>query len=207
MYGESLFQIEHLREESPVFPETLYAITKHAAERMCGRLRELWQIDVACVRLGTVIGPWERNTGARDRFGTHTQLACLAVRGETALLTPREVRRDWVYAKDAAAGIIALLRAASPRHLSYNLSSGREWDAPVWEWCKALKSAFSRFDFRAAVDGESPNIWYTDKDRYLMDTSRIARDIGFSPRYMRDKAYEDFIDWIRRHPDFYTQTV
>src|SRR3954468_20803302 len=61
-----------------------------------------WSVDAVCVRLGTVIGPWERDTGARDNFGTHSQLARLAVRGEAAILTAREVQRDWVYAKDVA---------------------------------------------------------------------------------------------------------
>ncbi len=204
VYGESLFRLTRLNEESPVFPQTMYAITKHAAERICGRLRELWQIDVACVRLGTVVGPWERNTGARDNYGTHTQLASLAVHGKTAVLTPREVRRDWVYAKDVAAGIIALLEASSPRHLTYNLSSGVEWEIPVVKWCEMLKAEFAGFGYRIAAAGEEPNVWYTDKDRHILDTGRIAKDLGYAPQYLRDAAYADFIDWIGRNRDFYT---
>ena len=205
VYGESLFRLARLQEESPVFPQTLYAITKHAAERICGRLRELWQIDVACVRLGTVIGPWERNTGARDNYGTHTQLARLAVHGETAVLTPHEVRRDWVYAKDVAAGLITLLEAGAPPHLTYNLSSGIEWETPVLRWCEMLKTAFAGFGYHVAAAGENPNVWYTDKDRGIMDTGRIAQDLGYAPQYLRDAAYTDFIDWIRRNQDFYTR--
>lgn len=205
VYGESLFRLARLDEESPVFPETMYAITKHAAERMCRRLRELWQIDVACVRLGTVIGPWERNTGVRDNYGTHTQLAGLAVRGEAAVLTPHEVRRDWVYARDVAAGIIALLEAKAPQHLTYNLSSGVEWETPIRKWCEALNGAFTGFGYHVAAAGESPNVWYTDKDRCIMDTGRITRDLGYAPRFLRDAAYADFSDWIARNPDFYTR--
>ncbi|MGZ5141898.1 MAG: NAD-dependent epimerase/dehydratase family protein, partial [Burkholderiales bacterium] len=73
-YGESLYRLPRLYEETASVPTSLYSITKHAAERMCMRLRELWSIDVVCVRLGTVIGPWERDTGVRDNFGTHSQL-------------------------------------------------------------------------------------------------------------------------------------
>ena len=203
LYGEALFRSKSVHEESPVFPETLYAISKHAAERICGRLRELWQIDVACVRLGTIIGPWERNTGARDRYGTHSQLVDLAVRGETAILTPCEIRRDWLYAKDAAAGIIALLEAKSPRHLTYNLSSGVEWETPVLKWCEALAAAFAEFHYHVAAAGETPNISYTDRDRCLMDTGRIAHDLGYTPQYLRDASYADFIEWIGRNRDFY----
>ena len=99
-----------------------------------------------------------------------------------------------------------MLDAASPQHLTYNLSSGAEWETPVIEWCKALKAAFSGFDFHVASAGESPNISYTDKDRYIMDTGRITRDLGYVPHYLRDAAYADFIDWIRRNRDFYVKS-
>jgi nucleoside-diphosphate-sugar epimerase len=203
VYGESLFRLPRLYEESACGPQTLYAITKFAAERMCIRLRDLWQLDIRCVRLGTVIGPWERNTGARDNYGTHTQLAGLAVRDKHALLTPREVRRDWIYAKDVAAGVVALLEAAVPHHTVYNLSSGVEWETPIGCWCAALKRAFPSFDYRVATADETPNIWYTDKDRSIMDTGRITNDLGYRPQYVRDAAYADFIDWIARNKDFY----
>ena len=204
LYGESLFRIPNLDEESPAFPQTMYAITKHAAERMCGRLRELWQMDIACVRLGTVIGPWERDTGMRDNYGTHTQLAGLAVRSEIAVMPLQELRRDWVYAKDVVAGLMALLDATQPQHLTYNLSSGVAWETPVAAWCAALKAAFPRFDYHAAAAGEQPNVWYTDKDRHFMNTGRIESDLGFRPRYLRDAAYADFIEWIERNKDFYS---
>ncbi|MEK6591637.1 MAG: NAD(P)-dependent oxidoreductase, partial [Pseudomonadota bacterium] len=63
VYGESLYKLPRVDEESPALPLTIYAATKFAAERTCLRLAELWQLDVVCARLGTVIGPWERDTG------------------------------------------------------------------------------------------------------------------------------------------------
>lgn len=202
VYGESLYRLTRLYEESPVLPLTLYAITKFAAERICARMKELWQTDVVCARLGTVIGPWERDTGVRDSYGTHTQLAALAVAGKTAVLTQREVRRDWVYSRDVAAGLIALLDARAPRHPVYNLSSGMEWEGAICGWCEALKKAYPDFHYRTAVDGEQPNIWYTDQDRYLMDIGRIVHDIGFVPRFGPREAYADYLEWLKRIPDF-----
>jgi nucleoside-diphosphate-sugar epimerase len=43
------------------------------------------------------------------------------------------------------------------------------------------------------------------KDRYIMDTGRIADDLGYAPQFLRDAAYADFIDWIGRNQDFYTR--
>jgi nucleoside-diphosphate-sugar epimerase len=203
VYGESLYRLGRLYEETPVLPLTLYAITKFAAERVCGRIGELWQTDVVCARLGTVIGPWERGTGVRDSYGTHTQLAALAVAGKTAVLTQREVRRDWIYSRDVAAGLMALLDARHPRHRVYNLSSGAEWVEPIRCWCEALQSAYPEFHYREAAEGEPPNIWYTDKDRHLMDVGRIAQDIGFTPRFGMQEAYAHFLEWLKATPDFW----
>ena len=77
------------------------------------------------VRLGTVVGLWERDTGVRDNFGTHSQLAAMAVTAQTAVLPAREIQRDWVYSRDVANAIAALLHAATLNHTLYNVSSGQ----------------------------------------------------------------------------------
>ena len=199
VYGESLYRLQRLYEDSsPVTPVSLYGITKFAAERMCVRLRELWQFDVVCARLGTLVGPWERATGVRDNFGTHSQLARLAVRGETALLPQHAVRRDWVYSRDVAAGLIMLLDAGSPRHAVYNLSAGGDW-GNVEEWCARLKSVHPRFEYRTAANDERPNIGYTDRDRCALDIGRMAGEFAFQPRSTA-AAFDDYLDWMRRTP-------
>lgn len=201
VYGESLYRLARLYEESPAVPVTLYGITKFAAERLCLRMQALWEVDVVCARLGTVVGPWERDTGVRDSYGTHTQLAGLALSGGAAVLTPREVRRDWVYSRDVAAGLIALMEAPRLRHRLYNLSAGVEWNHPIRTWCERLRSVYPDFDFRVADPGETANIWYTDQDRCPMDIGRISQDIGFVPRYTMDTAYSDFLEWLERTPE------
>ena len=201
-YGESLYRLPRLYEDSPSTPTTLYSITKHAAERLCLRLKELWKLDLACVRLGTVIGPWERDTGARDNFGTHTQLAAMAVAGKTAVLTSREIQRDWVYGVDVARALAALLHAPVLRHTLYNVSSGVLWERPVERWCAALKRAFPKFEYRAASAEEQANIWYTDRDRGIMDVGRLALDAGYTPQYPMDAAYAAYLEWIEKTPEF-----
>jgi nucleoside-diphosphate-sugar epimerase len=201
-YGESLYRLPRLYESTPSIPTTLYSITKHAAERMCMRLQALWAMDVACVRLGTVIGPWERDTGARDNFGTHSQLAAMAVAGKRAVLTSREIQRDWVYSRDVARALAGLLLAPSLAHALYNVSSGVAWHEPIARWCDALARAFPRFSFTTASANEEANIWYTDRDRGLMDVGRLAQEIGFEATSM-DQTYAEYIEWIVRTPRFY----
>ena len=202
-YGESLYRMPRLYEETPSVPTTLYSITKHAAERTCLRLRELWDLPVICVRLGTVIGPWERDTGVRDNFGTHSQLAAMALAGRTAVLTPREIQRDWVYSRDVAEAVTALLAAPTLGHATYNVSSGVVWHEAIERWCEALARAFPKFSFHKASAAERASIWYTDRDRGIMDVGRLVQDTGFKPSYLPSKAYEHYLGWIARTPEFW----
>ena len=201
-YGDSLYRYSRLYEETPSTPTTLYSITKHAAERTCLRLRELWQLDLVCVRLGTVIGPWERDTGARDNFGTHTQLARLALAGSAAVLTQREIRRDWVYARDVSRALVELVRAPHLGHVLYNVSSGTQWRDPVLNWCRALQHAYPNFRYRTAGADDTPNIWYTDRDRGIMDIGRLEH-AGVRMRYQMPEAYADYLAWLNRTPHFF----
>jgi nucleoside-diphosphate-sugar epimerase len=202
VYGESLYRLQRLYEDStPVTPVSLYGITKFAAERMCVRLRDLWTFDIVCARLGTLVGPWERATGVRDNFGTHSQLARCALQGETAVLPPHAVRRDWVYSRDVAAGLLLLLDAKATRHAVYNLSAGGDW-GQIDEWCARLKAAYPRFEWRAAAAGETPNIGYTDRDRCPLDIGRMAGELGLHPRSAA-AAFADYLDWMRRTPEFF----
>jgi UDP-glucose 4-epimerase len=201
-YGESLYRLPRLYEETPSAPTTLYSITKHAAERMCLRMRELWKIDLACVRLGTVIGPWERDTGARDNYGTHNQLAGRALAGRTAILPREAVQRDWVYAPDVAAALSLLVHAPTLAHTLYNVSSGVAWSDPIPRWCEDLAHKYPRFEYRAESPEEAANIWYTDVNRGLMDIGRLVAETGFEPRSM-EAAYTAYLDWIEATPEFF----
>src|SRR3954471_21505220 len=200
VYGESLYRLKRLYEDSsPVSPVSLYGITKFAAERMCVRLRDLWSFDVVCARLGTLVGPWERATGVRDNFGTHSQLARRALRGEVALLPAHAVRRDWVYSRDVAAGLILLLDAQSTRHAVYNLSAGGEWGS-IDEWCARLKGAYPRFSCRTAAKDEHSDIGYTDGDRCPLDIGRMLSEFGFKPRTTA-QGFDQCLEWLRQMPD------
>ena len=199
VYGESLYRLQRIYEDSsPVSPVSLYGITKFAAERMCVRLRELWPFDVVCARLGTLVGPWERATGVRDNFGTHSQLARRALRGETALLPRHAVRREWIYSRDVAAGLVLLLDAQSTRHAVYNLSAGGEWGS-VDEWCARLKSAYPQFNCSTVANDQQPNLGYTDADRCPLDIGRMVSEFGFEPR-STTQGFDQYLEWMQRYP-------
>ena len=203
-YGKTHEDRAPLREEiSPSRPEEVYGITKFAAEQIALRLGALWEIPVISVRLGSVCGPWEFDTGARDMLSPQLQAAQLAVRGQTAILPATEAWRDWIYSRDVASGLTAVLEAPAPHHNLYHLSSGVDWRGSFAHWCEVLKNAYPRYSWRIAVEGERPNVSFVlERDRAPMQIERMVQDIGFKPRFGPGAAYDDYIGWIKQHENF-----
>ena len=205
-YGETRYRMP-VSETSASVPDTLYAITKFAAERMCLQLGKLWEVDVVCARLGSSMGPWERATGVRDFLGTHTQLALCAAAGKQAILPRKTTSVDWIYSRDTAAGLIMLLEAPALSDRMYNLSSGWDWTGSLIAWCSQLKKVYGSYDYRIADSSHPPTISNIDtRNRYPMDVTLIKQALNFKPR-QPEAARADFLDWIVRTPDFWKLNV
>jgi nucleoside-diphosphate-sugar epimerase len=195
VYGHNAFQAPQLDEQDTLpVPDSLYAITKYAAERASLRYRALWGLDVRAARVGTAFGPWERDTGVRDTLSPPLQAARLALAGREAVL-PRAGRRDWAYSRDVAAALVALMDADRPAHPVYNVGPGREWT--VAAWCEKLAAAYPAFSFRLARDGETPNVdYYLPRDRAPFAIRRLVEDLGYQPRFGLEEAFQDYAAWL-----------
>lgn len=203
-YGKTHDDGGVLREDlSPPRPDDVNGITKFAGEQIALRLGALWNLPVVCVRVGTVCGPWEFDTGVRDQLSVQVQLAKMAVRGEPALVPAGESWRDWIYSRDVAAGLVAVLKARAPGHNMYQLSAGCHWHGSLIDWCETLRKAFPRFSWRIVGSGEQPNVTFPGgRNRAPMDIARIVEDIGFKPRFGSREAYDDYIEWVQSHLEF-----
>jgi UDP-glucuronate 4-epimerase len=195
VYGASGNGRESLHEErTPLRPEGLYGISKQAAEAAALRFAGLAGLDLVVGRLGTCFGPWEADSGVRDTPSAPLQVLRLARRGEPVVL-PRAGQRDWLYARDAAAAIAALLDQPQHRHPVYNLAAGFVWS--VADWCEEVARRHPGFRWRLAAPGEAANVdYYADYDRASMDAQRLRADTRFTPRYGLPEAAQDFHDWL-----------
>lgn len=200
-YGKTHDEGVRLHEErSPSRPADIYGISKFAAEQVALRLGELWALDVICIRLGSVLGPWEGDTGVRDMLSPYFQVAMRALRGETAILPAKMVWRDWIYSRDAADGIVRALCAVAPSHRLYHLASGLDWQGTFAGWCSMLQDKYPAFSWRLAAEGDQPNVSFVlPRDRAPMDVSRIMQDLGFRPRFGPVEAHQDYGQWIVDH--------
>lgn len=188
--------------DTPLRPEGLYGISKQAAEAAAARLAMLHGIDLRIGRLGTCFGPWEAATGARDTLSAPWQVLHHARQGRAVRL-PRDSRRDWLYVRDAATALAALLDAPALPTPVHHLSAGFEWS--LGQWCDRVADWYPGFEWR--IDGASGDAGaatddavlvdcYGPRDRASLSIRRLCADTGFVPRFDLPRAAADFHAWL-----------
>ena len=196
VYGASGRDADLLREgETPLRPEGLYGISKQAGEATALRLADLHGLDLVVGRLGTCFGPWEYATAVRDTPSAPLQVMLRAARGQKVHL-PRPHPRDFLYARDGAAALLALLDAPKPPHRIYNLAAGFLWT--LEDFCRALAARRPGFAWDWGA-GEDAVALYAPYDRAPMDCARLCTETSFIPRYDLAAALEDYLGWFADH--------
>ena len=198
LYGAAGVGVDHpLDEEAdrPV-PQTMYGITKYAAERTCLRLAELWNMDVRVGRLGTVFGRWEHATSARTVISPPTQIAALARRGQDAVFFKLGAT-DYIYAADLASALLAVMDAQAPAHRLYHLSAGVAWSLP--EWCALLQQRFPKFRWRESTQQAECNVMPLTRITRTRFSNRRLEELGWRARFTLAQARDDFLDWMDKH--------
>ena len=194
VYGAGAHTQTELVEDRDVpQPESLYAITKYAAERAALRHRALHGLDVVVARLGVVFGGWEYDTGVRGTLSPPLLLARLARAGQAARLRAG-LPDDWLYARDAADALVALADARRLRHARYQVGTGRRWSPRAW--CDLLRDAYPEFDYAVVSQAEEANVGgQSASARPPFSVERLAQDTGFSARFDDVRAFFDWMSW------------
>jgi nucleoside-diphosphate-sugar epimerase len=202
VFGAAGMKVDHPLDEErdrPV-PESLYGITKYAAERAVLRLGTLWNLDVLAGRLAVVFGRWEYATGVRDTLAAPTVIARMARQGAEAVF-PALGKTDYIYGPDVAAALIALLDAGKPAYRLYHLGTGAPWSLP--QWCTALEKRHPGFRWRESTSADECNVSVLPSvGRTPFSNRRLAQDLGYAPRYDLAAAAADFTSWLGEHHEF-----
>ena len=186
---------------APADPNSIYGTTKFASERITRRLAELSALDFFSVRLSSIYGPWEVDSGARDTLSPLMQAALLARRGENAIL-PRREARDWTYSRHIAAALAALMATARRPHDLYHITSGALISTS--DFCAHLAQVYPDFSFRLAAPGETATInLHGDFDRPPMAGDRLADTLGWRPPADSAADFADFTQWMGDYSDFW----
>lgn len=176
-------------------PVAAYGISKLAAEQFV-LSRRASGLQAGVLRIGSVFGPHERGTGVRDTLSAPYQVTRAARKGQAVRL-PRAGRRDWIYARDVAAAVVAAIRLDALPDPPVNIAGLEEWS--VADWCESL-ARHVPFDWR--IDPADPTIDYHGRDdRPPLATRRMQELLGFRPTYTRERACEDYLGWLEENEE------
>ncbi len=189
--GEGRFDA---RVDAPA-PAALYGMTKLAAEQIAARLAVVYGLCLPIVRLSAVYGPFERDSGVREILSAQAQVVALARRGEEVRLS-RPGFGGWLYSRDAAAALVALIDKKFPEPPPVFDLGGQEVFS-VLDFCQALATRLPGWTYR--IDEDNPNIRFQlPADRRPSDFIRLQAATGFKPRFDLATAVPDYLDWLEK---------
>ncbi len=195
VYGDA-DEASPLTEAVPETGTGLYAVTKHAAERLCQRYAELHRLETVSVRVGWVYGPMERPlAGSRERMSLVYDCVHAALAGREVCLGELSAVRDWIYVGDLARAVATLLAMESPRHHLYNIAGPRGYTH------RELLETLSRIvpvSYRAADHEHPPNVdeALTRKRRGPLSIDRLLVDTPYRPEINLETGLRRYVDWL-----------
>ena len=193
VYGANALVHDELSEaHTAPLPESLYAVTKYAAEGIARRYGAIFDMRVIAARLSAVFGRWEHDTGLRDTLSPPYLLTRMALAGDTAVLAD-EGNRDWIYGPDVAAGILALLDAREPGHDLYNVGTGRTWS--LRQWCEKLAARYPAFSYSIGTGPDADSMLDPGR-RSPLSVKRISGDTAYNPRFGFEDSFDDYMEWM-----------
>jgi nucleoside-diphosphate-sugar epimerase len=176
---------EPVREEDAGKPVSYYGVTKYT-----GELIGLWYarkglIDFRALRPTVVFGP--------GRFrGPSAEYSSLilekGLRGEKIIVRNPEDRVNYLYVRDTVNALIALLEAEKAPSRVYNAGG---FVSKVIDFVELVKKYIPTLDYEVQP---APAVRYPA----IVDDSRARRELGWSPKYVYDKAIEDYIETYRK---------
>jgi UDP-glucose 4-epimerase len=98
------------------------------------------------------------------------------------------------YVKDCAAAIQLLQMADKLTQRIFNISS--EGPMKYGEFVEAVKKVVPS----AQIDlppGRGPR----NRPNAYLDITRLKQEVGYRPQYTIERAVEEYIDWLRNHPE------
>lgn len=171
-----------VEDETRMAPATLYGACKHAAGLMTQALAAQAGISAAWARLFFLFGPHEHP----DRLVSSVVRALVS--GQVAECSDGAQVRDFLYVKDVASALVAVLESDATG--AVNVASGRPLS--VKDLVERIGELAGRPDLLRL--GARPR---DTVPRLTAANNRLTRQVGWTPRYDLDAALGETVEWWR----------
>lgn len=182
-------------EDHPKAPPTVYASTKLACEYIGNGYAGLFGFEFISVRFAAVYGPAFSPGGGISRVLHDALLGALRT-GKAAVRRRWQGGQELVYARDAAAGLVAAGFAQGLQHRAFNIGSGQlttveDVAAAVAEYTGATVEIVEPRGLAESLPRSRTGAVY--------DPTRAQTELGYTPAYDLRRGVREMAAWFREH--------
>ncbi len=188
VYGDlALDSTDSFNEESPYRPRTPYNASKAGSDHVVRSYGETFELPITITNCCNNYGPFQFPEKVIPVFTTR------ALNGESLpLYASTENRREWLHVADHCRAVEAVLQRGVVGE-TYHVGSGME--ASIAEIADAVLAATGRPESLKQIVPDRPG----HDRRYLLDSSKIRRELGWEATVDFHSGIADTIDWYRRN--------
>jgi dTDP-glucose 4,6-dehydratase len=192
VYGTA--QTIPITEEHPLEPQSPYAASKVAADKLMDSFRHSFGLPVTIVRPFNTYGPFQ---SARAVVPT---IVTQALVGSVVRLGALHPRRDLTFVRDTAAGFIAA--AQSDKAIGRTLQLGTGRSVAIGELAEAIGELLGR---ELIIEQDVDRIRPVDSEvEHLISSPALARSLtGWEPVVPLREGLQETIEWIKDNLDRY----
>jgi len=192
VYGDlPLDSTERFTEESPYRPRTPYNASKAGADMAVRAYHETFGLPTTISNCSNNYGPYQFPEKLIPFF-----IIRLMNSQQMPLYTSSQNRREWLHVLDHCRAIDVILKEGRVGE-TYNIGSGLELD---------VEAIADRLLREFGLD-ESYKTYVPDRPghdrRYLLDSSKIRRDLGWEPKVDFDSGFSETVRWYRNNPGWW----
>jgi dTDP-glucose 4,6-dehydratase len=192
VYGDlALDSDEVFTEESPYLPRTPYNASKAAADMAVRAYYETFGLPVTISNCSNNYGPYQFPEKLIPYFTIRL------MEGQVMpLYKSSRNRREWLHVLDHCRAIDLILKKGRLGQ-TYNIGSG--YEADVETIADLLLDIFSLDDSYKTYVEDRPG----HDRRYLLDSTKIRRELGWQPQIEFEQGFRDTINWYCDNPTWW----
>jgi dTDP-glucose 4,6-dehydratase len=192
VYGDlPLDTDEVFTETSPYRPRTPYNASKAGADHAVRAYHETYGLPVTITNCANNYGPYQFPEKVIPVFVTS------ALGNEPLqMYASTENRREWIHALDHCAAIDAVLERGRVGE-TYHVGTGVE--KSIEQIADAVLSELGKPSDLKTIIPDRPG----HDRRYVLDWSKIRRDLGWEPRIPFDRGLAETVGWYAQHRDWW----
>ena len=177
-------------EAKPLFPTSVYAITKRDQEEMCLRVGQAYGIATVALRLFNVYGP--RQALSNPYTGVVAIFAGRLLNGKPPVIFEDGLQqRDFVHISDVVQAFLVTMERAEVDYQAVNVGTGR----PI-TICQVAEALLDHFQLPVSNFQITHQFRAGDVRHCFADAAGIGQ-LGYLPRVTFSEGLVETVEWVR----------